>query len=122
MACWRRRGRFDDYDDYNYLHHRRNKRHATITGFFLFTAFLFFLLVALSLPIIKSIYVLEIKGKTSSTQPETDVATRLRFGVWGFCASRFVSPLFSTDGGRLVTRCSRRGGGKLMKRYYIAVR
>ena len=36
MACWRRRGRFDDYDDYDYLHHRRDKRHATITGFFVF--------------------------------------------------------------------------------------
>lgn len=85
MLCWRRRGRFDDYDDYDHLHHRRNKRHATVTGFLLFGAFLLFLLVALSLPIIKSIYLLEISSTTS--QIETTVATRLRFGVWGFCAS-----------------------------------
>ncbi|KAN0130163.1 SUR7/PalI family domain containing protein [Lactarius tabidus] len=85
MLCWRRRGRFDDYDDYNHHHHRRNKRHATITGFLLFGAFLHFLFVALSLPIIKSIYLLEISSRSS--QIETTVATRLRFGVWGFCAS-----------------------------------
>jgi len=91
MACWRRRGRFDDYDDYDHFHHRRNKRHATITGFFLFGAFLLFLLVALSLPIIKSIYVLQIKSLTSPAQPETSVATQLRFGVWGFCASSELS-------------------------------
>jgi hypothetical protein len=92
MLCWRRRGRFDDYDDYNHHHHRRNKRHATVTGFLLFGAFLHFLFVALSLPIIKSIYLLEISSQTSQIQ--TTVATRLRFGVWGFCASRFASPYF----------------------------
>ena len=92
LCCWRRRGRFDDYDDYDHFHHRRNKRHATVTGILLFGAFLLFLLVALSLPILKSIYLLEIRSKTS--QIETTVATRLRFGVWGFCASRFVFPSF----------------------------
>lgn len=114
LCCWRRRGRFDDYDDYDHLHHRRNKRHATVTGFLLFGAFLLFLLVALSLPILKSIYLLEIRSKTS--QIETTVATRLRFGVWGFCASRFVSPSFLYKWThRLATRYSRRGGWKLMK-------
>ncbi|KAH9177549.1 hypothetical protein EDB89DRAFT_2112071 [Lactarius sanguifluus] len=88
MACWRRRGRFDDYDEYHYLNHRRNQRHATYTGFFLFAAFLLFLFVALSLPIIKSIYLLQLNGITPSTEPKTSVATRLRFGVWGFCATR----------------------------------
>jgi len=91
MACWRRRGRFDDYDDYHYLNRRSNRRHATLTGFCLFAAFLLFLLVALSLPIIKSIYLLQLDGITSSTQPTTSVGTRLRFGVWGFCATRSAS-------------------------------
>jgi hypothetical protein len=118
MVFWRRRGRFDDYDDYDYHHHRRNKRHATVTGFFLFGAFLLFLLVALSLPIIKSIYVLEISGKTSPTEIESDVATRLRFGVWGFCASRFASPLFSSSGHHLCYLLLAR---KLIERCYIAV-
>ncbi|KAI9441459.1 actin cortical patch SUR7/pH-response regulator pali [Lactarius indigo] len=91
MACWRRRGRFDDYDDYHYLNRRLNQRHATLTGFCLFAAFLLFLFVALSLPIIKSIYLLQLDGITSSTQPKTSVATRLRFGVWGFCATSALS-------------------------------
>ncbi|KAI9465928.1 actin cortical patch SUR7/pH-response regulator pali [Lactarius psammicola] len=75
MACWRRRGRFDDYDD----------------GFCLSAAFLLFLLVALSLPIIKSIYLLQLEGITSPSQPATSVGTRLRFGVWGFCATSVLS-------------------------------
>jgi hypothetical protein len=82
-----------------YLHHLRNKRHAIVTCFFLFGAFLLFLLVALSLPIIKPIYVLEISANIAEI--ETSVATQLRFGVWGFCASRFASPLFSTSRHRL---------------------
>ncbi|KAF8271126.1 hypothetical protein EI94DRAFT_1770589 [Lactarius quietus] len=60
-------------------------------GLLPFGAFLLFLLVALSLPIIKSIYVLQIKSLTSPAQPETSVATQLRFGVWGFCASSELS-------------------------------
>ncbi|KAH9006361.1 SUR7/PalI family-domain-containing protein [Lactarius hatsudake] len=91
MACCRRRGHSDDYDGYHYLNRRRNQRHATYTGFFLFAAFLLFLFVALSLPIIKSIYLLQLDGITSSTEPKTSVATRLRFGVWGFCATSALS-------------------------------
>jgi len=91
MACWQRRGRFDDFDEFDHLHHRRNQRHATITGFCLFIAFLLFLFVALSSPIIKSIYVLQISADTSSAQPETSLGTRLRFGVWGFCATSALS-------------------------------
>ena len=94
MACWRRRGRSDDYDDYD-VHRRRNHRHATVTGFCLFAAFLLFLLVALSSPIIKSIYVLQLQAKTSSVLPETSLGTRIRFGVWGFCATRSAFPLIS---------------------------
>jgi hypothetical protein len=52
---------------------------------------LLFLLVALSSPIIKSIYVLQLKADTSSTQPETSLGTQLRFGVWGFCATSALS-------------------------------
>jgi hypothetical protein len=89
---WRRRERFDEYDDhYLYLRHR-NRRHATFTGFCLFTAFLLFLFIALSLPIIKAVYLLQINGHPSSSQPETSIGTELRFGVWGFCVTRFVSP------------------------------
>ena len=88
---WRRRERFDEYDDhYLYLRHR-NRRHATITGFCLFAAFILFLFVALSLPIIKNVYLLQINGHPSSLQPTTSIGTELRFGVWGFCVTRFAS-------------------------------
>ncbi|KAJ7250913.1 hypothetical protein B0H12DRAFT_659724 [Mycena haematopus] len=51
----------------------------------LFTAFLLSLLVGLSLPIIKPIYLLKVTS-TRQGQPQTSVATELRFGVWGVCA------------------------------------
>ncbi|KAJ7212153.1 actin cortical patch SUR7/pH-response regulator pali [Mycena pura] len=50
-------------------------------------AFLFSLLVGLSLPIIKSIYLLKVQS-TRANQPTTSIATELRFGVWGVCAAR----------------------------------
>ena len=89
---WRRHGGFDEYDDhYLYLRHR-NRRHAAFTGFCLLTAFILFLFIALSLPIIKTIYLLEINGHPSPSQPATSIGTELRFGVWGFCVTRFASP------------------------------
>jgi len=48
-------------------------------------AFLFSLLVGLSLPIIKSIYLLKVQS-TRADQPTTSIATELKFGVWGVCA------------------------------------
>ncbi|KAF7324289.1 hypothetical protein MSAN_02527600 [Mycena sanguinolenta] len=45
-------------------------------------ACLFSLLIGLSLPIIKQIYLLKVSS-TSQGQPATSVATELRFGVWG---------------------------------------
>lgn len=90
VFCWRRRERFDEYDDhYLYLRHR-NRRHATFTAFCLFTAFILFLFIALSLPIIKPVYLLQINGHPSSSLPETSIGTELRFGVWGFCVTRFA--------------------------------
>jgi len=49
-------------------------------------AFLFSLLVGLSLPIIKSIYLLKVQS-TRADQPTTSIATELKFGVWGVCAA-----------------------------------
>ena len=60
---------------------------SIVTSSLLLTDFLFFLLVALSVPIIKSIYLLSLDSITSG-EPVTSVATRLRFGVWGMCAYR----------------------------------
>lgn len=88
VCCWRRRRRFDDFD---FHARRRNRRHATFTGFCLLTASILFLFVALSLPIIKTVYLLQINGHPSPSQPETSIGTELRFGVWGFCVTRSAS-------------------------------
>jgi hypothetical protein len=91
MADWSFRGRLDDYKYYHRYHRHRNRRHAAVTGFCLIAAFVLFLFVALSLPIIKSVYLLKFDGHTSSNTPATSIGTELRFGVWGFCATRFAS-------------------------------
>jgi hypothetical protein len=51
-----------------------------------FVAFLLFLLVALSLTIIKPIFLFSIRF-TLIAQQLSSIATKLRFGVWGFCVS-----------------------------------
>jgi len=63
------------------------------------TAFLLSLLVGLSLPIIKSIYLLEFYS-TRTGQVATSVATELRFGVWGVCATSVLDEptLLTNDG------------------------
>ncbi|KAG6813750.1 hypothetical protein H0H92_007702 [Tricholoma furcatifolium] len=81
-------------------HFRPLYRHpvvSLISFFFLFVAFLLFLLVALSTPIIKSIYILAVES-TQTGQVQTVVATQLRFGVWGFCAySELEQPSWFTN-------------------------
>lgn len=66
----------------------RHKTLSIVTSALLLTEFLFFLLTALSLPIIKPIYLLGVNSQVQPGQPVTSVATRLRFGVWGACAYR----------------------------------
>ena len=66
----------------------------------LLAAFVLYLLPALSLPIIKPVYLLQINFNTAADQPTTSVATNLRFGVWGFCASSVLDlpTIFTNDG------------------------
>jgi len=64
-------------------------RHTALsiaTASLLSTEFLLFLLVALSLPVIKPIYLLAVNAHVQPGQPVTSVAVKLRFGVWGLCA------------------------------------
>ncbi|KAJ6559234.1 hypothetical protein DFH09DRAFT_523721 [Mycena vulgaris] len=65
----------------------------------LFTAFLLSLLVGLSLPIIKPIYLLRFYSVRTG-QPDSSIATELRFGVWGVCASSVLDEptIFTNDG------------------------
>lgn len=65
---------------------QKHKILSIATSCILLTEFLFFLLVALSVPIIKTIYLLGLNSITQPGQPVTSVATKLRFGVWGLCA------------------------------------
>jgi hypothetical protein len=72
----------------------RRHRVLSISSFVLhLTAFVLLLLVGLSLTIIKAIYLLALKA--NGNRIATSLATELRFGVWGVCASRSVhSALF----------------------------
>jgi len=62
---------------------------AIISCLSLFVTFLFLLLVSLSLPIIKTIYLVQFRSTAPSPTP-LSIATELRFGVWGVCASGYV--------------------------------
>ncbi|CAE7228490.1 unnamed protein product [Rhizoctonia solani] len=55
-----------------------------LVPFLLFSAWVLLLLVSLSLPIIKPIYILEVDAKVSP-EVQTSIATSIRFGVWGMC-------------------------------------
>jgi len=60
---------------------------SLIACFLLFSAFILFLLVSLSLTIIKSIHLLVLRS-TVQSDLELSLATELKFGVWGVCTVR----------------------------------
>ncbi|KAH8087825.1 hypothetical protein BXZ70DRAFT_955328 [Cristinia sonorae] len=67
---------------------------------FLLAAFVLYLLVALSVPILKPIYLFVLIFNTQPDQPPTSIATDIRFGVWGFCASSVLKlPTIFTNNG-----------------------
>jgi hypothetical protein len=69
----------------------KHHRGISISTFlFLFIAFLLFLLVALSVPIIKTVYLLKVTAIVNPNQPATSIATVLKIGVWGLCATRYA--------------------------------
>jgi len=59
-----------------------------------FTAFLLYLLVGLSLTITPSIYIIKVSAQ-NSTDPVSDAATTLWFGVWGVCATSVVETVMT---------------------------
>ncbi|KAK7691753.1 hypothetical protein QCA50_005154 [Cerrena zonata] len=67
---------------------------------FLLASFVLFLLVAISIPIIKPIYLFIFDFGVQEGQPQTSIATDIRFGVWGFCASSNLNlpTVFENDG------------------------
>lgn len=60
---------------------------AAITPFFLFVAFLLLLLVSLSLPIIKSIFLFRLTANDTASflHASASASGEVRFGVWGYC-------------------------------------
>ncbi|KAA1470406.1 hypothetical protein DENSPDRAFT_836190 [Dentipellis sp. KUC8613] len=95
MRCFRRRYYEDERYHHRHHHHhhsRSSRRHAGFTGFLLFSAFVLFLLVAISLPIIKPIYLLQIEATPVGVQPATSTGDLLRFGVWGVCITSPLNP------------------------------
>jgi hypothetical protein len=75
---------------FSYLATRPLQRHRALsiaTAITHLIAFILLLLVGLSLPIIKPVYLVSLNANTRSLIP-TDIATELRFGVWGVCATR----------------------------------
>ncbi|KIK59769.1 hypothetical protein GYMLUDRAFT_44220 [Collybiopsis luxurians FD-317 M1] len=67
---------------------------TTLTPVLLFSAFLLLLLVTLSVPIIKSIYLFTLSANTSSLLESA--SANIHFGVWGYCTSPVnVAGIFS---------------------------
>ncbi|KAH8115400.1 hypothetical protein DFH11DRAFT_1759708, partial [Phellopilus nigrolimitatus] len=58
--------------------------YIVIVVLLLLVSFVLLLLVALSLPIIKPVYLLSLVSTSSEVVP-TDIGTEVRFGVWGYC-------------------------------------
>ncbi|KAG6864781.1 hypothetical protein C0991_007155 [Blastosporella zonata] len=74
--------------------HRPLAHHSFVSSvafFLLFVAFIILLFVSISLPIVKSVYLLSVQS-TLTGQVPTNIATELRFGVWGLCASSVLDP------------------------------
>ena len=60
---------------------------AKLASLFFFVAFLLLLLVSLSVPIIKSLYLFQLSADASSSLLDSHASASVRFGVWGYCSS-----------------------------------
>lgn len=79
---------------------------AKITPFFLFAAFLLQLLVSLSVPIIKTIYLFRLSLNASISLLDTSASGTVRFGVWGYCISPVDVSIIGFDDD-VSARCSK---------------
>jgi len=76
-----------------FAHHRIL---SPLSFLLLFVSFILILLVGLSLPIIRTVYLLSLQS-TVATQPASSVANEIRFGVWGACATSVLDPSVIND-------------------------
>lgn len=85
------------------VHRHHRKRYTVLVvaaTLLLLAAFILQLLVALSLPIIKPVYLLAVVSTRTDEIVPTSIATQLRFGVWGYCATSVLElpTLFTNNG------------------------
>ena len=77
------------------VHPGKRRRHTAIVGLaitLLVTSFVLLLLVSISLPILKAVYLFTLEAKDVEDLLPTSIGTEVRFGVWGYCATRCVYP------------------------------
>ncbi|KZT26306.1 pali-domain-containing protein [Neolentinus lepideus HHB14362 ss-1] len=80
---------------------------AALAPFLLFSAFLLLLLVSISAPIIKTIYIFKLYANVAVGVLSADARSNARFGVWGYCVEGIsVSILGQTE--TTPTSCSKR--------------
>lgn len=71
---------------------------SSLSCLLLVAAFVLFLLVAISVPIVKPVYLFTLQS-TVQNDVATSVAQKVKFGAWGLCASRYVARLlFHAEG------------------------
>ena len=60
---------------------------AKLASLCFFLSTLLLLLVSLSVPIVKSLYIFELTADVSSSFLDSEASDSVRFGVWGYCSS-----------------------------------
>ncbi|KAH9945998.1 actin cortical patch SUR7/pH-response regulator pali [Epithele typhae] len=70
---------------------------APLAALFFFVSWLLLLLVSLSVPITKTIYLLQVNAAASSSLLDSQAAASVRFGVWGYCTSGIDAEVFGFD-------------------------
>jgi len=70
---------------------------AALTPLLLFVAFILLLLVSLSVPIIKTVYLLHITVNVGSSLLHSGVNAGVKFGVWGYCTDSTETSVVGID-------------------------
>ncbi|RDB21279.1 hypothetical protein Hypma_011514 [Hypsizygus marmoreus] len=78
---------------------------AALTPVLIFVAFLLLLLVSLSAPIIKSIFLFRLTANIGSSLLNTGASGSVAFGVWGYCISAIDISIVGIDHST-TARCS----------------
>ncbi|CCO28049.1 hypothetical protein BN14_02041 [Rhizoctonia solani AG-1 IB] len=77
-----------------------------LVPFLVFAGFLLLLLVSLSIPIIKTISILNIAANLQTGATNTGISGGVKFGLWGYCVSEITASVFGFNQTR-ASSCSR---------------